>query len=155
MSEELLELFEDEFDEEVELLLDDELLFEFDGEFELEFEFELLLELLFEFELPLSSSSPGKQRLALNRTTCASGPFTRLPFRQYFTVLAAKAGPAVMTPPMAVAVMMAAVRKVLKLFMVISCGLLWQVSCLHLNNAGDRHLFHEDVERLKNLPLLA
>lgn len=124
MSEELLELFEDEFelefddefDEEFELLLDDELLLEFDEEFELEFEFELL----FEFELPLSSSSPTTQRLALKRTTCASGPFTRLPFRQYFTVLAAKAGPAVTMPPMLVAVMRAAVKTVLKLFMMIS-----------------------------------
>ena len=152
---ELLELFEDEFelelDEEFELLLDDELLFEFDEEFELEFEFELLLELLFEFELPLSSSSPVPQRLALNRTTCASGPFTRLPFRQYFPVLAAKAGPAVTMAPIAVAVMRAAVRTVLKLFMMISCDRLRQVYCLHLNNAADHRLFHETHRPIREI----
>jgi hypothetical protein len=149
---ESLELFEDEFDEEFELefdeefelLLEDELLFEFDEEFE------LLLELLFEFELPLSSSSPGAQRLTLNRTICASGPFTRLPFRQYFPVLAAKAGPAVTMPPRAVAVMTAAVRMVLKLFMFISCVWLGQVWCLHLNNAGVRHLFQRNAIRRAN-----
>lgn len=148
------ELFEDEFelefDEEFELLFDDELLLlfdeelllELDEEFELEFELLFELELLFEFEFqpPVSSSSPCWHTRALKRTIWAFCPFTRLPLRQYLPV-AAEAGPAPKRPVRLVAVTRATVKTDLKLFMVISCDLLRQVSRLHPNNATARRLF--------------